>query len=216
MGGQNVLALGIEVNSFLGLLNRVVLRDVTDILEVHAVSIYRVADCATETSAISPTIAWYKNLITEFMSIINESENLSIYLSCLWLYSPLLGLGRFFSSFNVYIVGRTPWTGDQPVARPLPTDRTTQTQNKRTQTSLPREGFEPMILVFKLAKTVYALDRAATVVGKGEPMIRNLLVMSIDMKFCFDIGDHVDTESFYWFRDFLVAQAPTTENTLKY
>jgi hypothetical protein len=29
-------------------------------------------------------------------------------------------------------VGRTPWTGDQPVARPLPTHRTTRTQNKRT------------------------------------------------------------------------------------
>jgi hypothetical protein len=26
-----------------------------------------------------------------------------------------------------------PWTGDQPVARPLPTHRTTQTQNKRIQ-----------------------------------------------------------------------------------
>jgi hypothetical protein len=31
-----------------------------------------------------------------------------------------------------YTDGRTPWTGDQPVARPLPTHRTTQTQNKRT------------------------------------------------------------------------------------
>jgi hypothetical protein len=34
-------------------------------------------------------------------------------------------------------VGRTPWMGDQLVARPLPTLRTTQTQNKRTQTSMP-------------------------------------------------------------------------------
>jgi hypothetical protein len=33
--------------------------------------------------------------------------------------------------------GRTPWTGDQPVARPLPTQRTTETQNMRTQTSMP-------------------------------------------------------------------------------
>jgi hypothetical protein len=31
-----------------------------------------------------------------------------------------------------YTVGRTPWTSDQSVARPLPTHRTTQTQNKRT------------------------------------------------------------------------------------
>jgi hypothetical protein len=29
---------------------------------------------------------------------------------------------------------RTPWTGDQPVARPLPKHRTTETQNKRIHT----------------------------------------------------------------------------------
>jgi hypothetical protein len=48
-------------------------------------------------------------------------------------YSPLLGLDRFFSFFVLYTAGRIPWTGDQSVARPLPTHRTTQTQNKRTQ-----------------------------------------------------------------------------------
>jgi hypothetical protein len=42
---------------------------------------------------------------------------------------------------NQYTVGRTPWTGDQPVPRPLPTHRTTQTQNKRTQTSMPCSRF---------------------------------------------------------------------------
>jgi hypothetical protein len=46
------------------------------------------------------------------------------------LYSPLLGLDRFFSFLILYAVGMTPWTGDQPVARPLPTHSTTQTQNK--------------------------------------------------------------------------------------
>jgi hypothetical protein len=30
------------------------------------------------------------------------------------------------------LVGRTPWTGDQPVARPLPTHRTTQTEYTHT------------------------------------------------------------------------------------
>jgi hypothetical protein len=56
----------------------------------------------------------------------NGSDNyrsISIYL---WLYGSFLIL---------YTVGRTPWTGDQPVARPLPTHRTTQTQ-KLTQTSI--------------------------------------------------------------------------------
>jgi hypothetical protein len=59
----------------------------------------------------------------------------------------------------------TPWTGNQPVARPLPTHRTTRTQNKRTQTSMPRKGFEPTTPVLERAKTVHALDRAATVIG---------------------------------------------------
>jgi hypothetical protein len=77
----------------------------------------------------------------------------------------LLGLGRFFSFLISYILGRFPWTGDQPVARPLPVHRTAQTQNKRTQTSMRQVGFEPMIPVFERAKTVLALDRAATVTG---------------------------------------------------
>jgi hypothetical protein len=64
-----------------------------------------------------------------------------------------------------YTVGRNPWTSDQPVARPLPTHKTPQTQNKHTQTSMPRVGFESTIPVFERAKTVHALDRAATAIG---------------------------------------------------
>jgi hypothetical protein len=43
----------------------------------------------------------------------------------LWLYDPILGLGRlhetvrFILVFRTRTVGRTPWTGDQLVARPL-------------------------------------------------------------------------------------------------
>jgi hypothetical protein len=55
--------------------------------------------------------------------------------------------------------------GDKPVARPLPAHRTTQTQNKRTQTSMPRVRFEPTIPEFERAKTVRALGHAATVVS---------------------------------------------------
>jgi hypothetical protein len=44
---------------------------------------------------------------------------------CLFLDSPLWGLGRFFSILFLYTIGKTPWTVDQPVARPLPTHRTT-------------------------------------------------------------------------------------------
>jgi hypothetical protein len=70
-----------------------------------------------------------------------------------------------FQFLNLYTVGKTPWTGDQRVARPLPTHRTTQTQNKRTQISMPRVSFELTIPVFERAKTVHALDRAATMIG---------------------------------------------------
>jgi hypothetical protein len=43
---------------------------------------------------------------------------------------PLWTMATFFQFLNTYTIGRTPWTGDQPVARPLPTHRSTQTQNK--------------------------------------------------------------------------------------
>jgi hypothetical protein len=49
------------------------------------------------------------------------------------------------------------------VISPLQGRYLTQTQNKRTQASMPRVGFEPMIPASERAKTVHALDRAATV-----------------------------------------------------
>jgi hypothetical protein len=45
------------------------------------------------------------------------------------------------------------------------TYRTTQTQNKLTQTCLPPVGFEPTISVLERAKTVHGLDLAVTVIG---------------------------------------------------
>jgi hypothetical protein len=80
----------------------------------------------------------------------------SIYL---WLYSPLLNLGRFFSFLIFHTVCRTPWIGDQPISRQLPVHMT-------AQTSMPQGGFEPTIPVFERAKTVHALDHAATVIGR--------------------------------------------------
>jgi hypothetical protein len=47
-----------------------------------------------------------------------------------WLRTPLQGPARFFSFVILYTVGRTPWMGDQVVARPLPTHRRAQTQTK--------------------------------------------------------------------------------------
>jgi hypothetical protein len=87
---------------------------------------------------------------------------LSIYL--LSIYGPC-SPRQLFQFLNLYTVGRTPWTGDQPVARPPPTHRTTQTLNKRTQASMPRVRYELTISVFERAKTVHASDGAATVTG---------------------------------------------------
>jgi hypothetical protein len=101
-----------------------------------------------------------KRFLFSFFLSVFLSFFLSFILS-LWLF------GRFFSFLILYTVGRTPWTGDQPVSRPLPTHRTTQTQNKRTQTSMHCVGFEPTILVFEREKTVHALECAVTVIGRA-------------------------------------------------
>jgi hypothetical protein len=61
----------------------------------------------------------------------------SIYFIHQWLYSPLLGPDIFFSFvIFFYADGRTPWTSDQPVSRPLPTHKATQTQNIRKHTNI--------------------------------------------------------------------------------
>jgi hypothetical protein len=72
-----------------------------------------------------------------------------------------------FQFRNLFYTGSwTPWTSDQPVARPLPKYRTTQTQNKRTQIPTPWVGFEPTITAFERTKTVHALDHAAAEIDK--------------------------------------------------
>jgi hypothetical protein len=75
-------------------------------------------------------------------------------------------LTAFSVSKSFYTVGISPWTGDQPVASPLSAHRRVQTQNKRIQTSTPQAEFEPTISVFERTKTVHALDRGATVIGR--------------------------------------------------
>jgi hypothetical protein len=85
---------------------------------------------------------------------------LSIYGSRALVY-----LGRFFS-FLIYTqpVGLLGRRASPSQGRYLHTEQHKHRIN--TQTSMPRVGFEPVILVFKRAKTVHALDRAATVLGK--------------------------------------------------
>jgi hypothetical protein len=71
---------------------------------------------------------------------------------------PFVGPWPLFQFLDLYTVGRTPWTENHPVSRPLLIHRTAQTQNKRTQTSMPQVVFEPTIPVLKRAKTVHAFD----------------------------------------------------------
>jgi hypothetical protein len=74
-----------------------------------------------------------------------------------WLYSPFIGPWPPVQFRNIfYTVGRTTWTSDQPVAKPLPTHRTTQNRinehihpcleydsNPRSQRSSERIQFMP-------------------------------------------------------------------------
>jgi hypothetical protein len=79
------------------------------------------------------------------------------YEECRVVY--LLPLYQLFNP--IHTGGRTPWTRDQPLAKSLPTHRTKQTQNKRTETSMPRVWFEPTIPLFERVKTARPLWSAA-------------------------------------------------------
>jgi DUF1365 family protein len=72
--------------------------------------------------------------------------------------------------------------GDEPIARPLPTRRTTK-QNKRTQISMHLVGFESTIPVFEQAKKVHALECASTVTGN----MFNLL----SYYYCYDDAEYI-------------------------
>jgi hypothetical protein len=69
-----------------------------------------------------------------------------------------------FRNLFFYTDGRTPWTGDQPVARPLPTRRTTQTQNKRTHKH-PCLEWDSNPRSQRWASEDHTLNRATTVIG---------------------------------------------------
>jgi hypothetical protein len=75
---------------------------------------------------LANTADGFSNLVINYL-LFNSFINSSIALQSFVGPWPLLQFPNVF-----YTDGRTPWTGDQPVVRPLPTHRTTQTQNKRT------------------------------------------------------------------------------------
>jgi hypothetical protein len=66
---------------------------------------------------------WSLQFTFELKCSVNSVHHFTWYIY-LWLDNPLLDLGRFFSFLILCIVGRTAWTGDQSVERPLPTHRT--------------------------------------------------------------------------------------------
>jgi hypothetical protein len=87
---------------------------------------------------------------------------LSIYL---WLYSPFVGSRPISQVLDLLHRGYDSLDGGSVRCKAATcTHRTAQTQNKRTQTSMPQVGFEPTIPAFELDKTVSALVRAATVI----------------------------------------------------
>jgi hypothetical protein len=104
-----------------------------------------------------------------------QRYNFYYFLYPFLLYHTLMVSRLLFFSLDVYTIGRTPWTSDQPAARPLPKYRRTQTQNnvrarthKHThthQTSMPEVGFQPTITASAWAKSVHTLDRSATMTG---------------------------------------------------
>jgi serine acetyltransferase len=80
---------------------------------------------------------------------------------------PFVGPGLFFSFVNFLFIQSV-----APIGRgisPSQGRHLHNTQNKRTQTSMPWVGSEPTIPAFEWAKIVHALGRAASVIGLPLP-----------------------------------------------
>jgi hypothetical protein len=100
----------------------------------------------------------------------------------LLLYSSLLDLGRYFN-FLIFLqsVGLLGRGINRSQGRFLHTEQHKHSEYTHTHThthiSMSSVGFEPMILVLERAKTVHALDRAATVTGTimGRPAQKHKL-----------------------------------------
>jgi hypothetical protein len=103
---------------------------------------------------------------------------------------PFVGRWPLFSFLIFYTVGKTPWTGDQPFVRPLPTHTRQHKQNKHKQTSILQVGFEPTIPAFERAKTVNTLDSAATAVGMQSITLRTCLICALWVSFCNSVAVH--------------------------
>jgi hypothetical protein len=115
----------------------------------------------------------------------NSNNNYSVFFPL--ALQPDSGLGRLHDTFlftsvtRSRTIGRTPWWGDQLVARPLPVYKHRKMHTQHTHyKSKPRVEYEPTVPASARAKTVYALDRSATVTGNYSinPIIALLILIS--------------------------------------
>jgi hypothetical protein len=117
-------------------------------------------------------VSLYFSYSTQHLSVFFLQHQMcqNVWRNCCALYSFINCSTAIFEPWSLFLfrnpihtAGRTPWAVDQPVARPLPAHRRAQTQNRRTQTFMPRVGFEHTISAFGQKKTVHAIDYAATI-----------------------------------------------------
>jgi hypothetical protein len=71
---------------------------------------------------------WLPMFISKLRQLLLASLLLLLLLLLMVLQPFHWSLASLFSFLTLYTVGRTPWTGDQPVLMPLSTHRTTQTE----------------------------------------------------------------------------------------
>jgi hypothetical protein len=91
--------------------------------------------------------------------------NILFLLLLLCFYSPLSVLGHFFSFLILYTFGRTPWTGDQHVSRPLPTHRKHKRRINARNTDIHAfSGIRTHDPSVRVRETVHALGRAVTAI----------------------------------------------------
>jgi hypothetical protein len=121
-------------------------------------------------SSTSPKINANFDLACETIQSLSISLPQSIYPSVFIFVAPTWITGHPWNSsfhFSFLILGQSAGLLGRGIS---PTQshylhRTTQTQSRRRQTSMPWVEFEPTIPVFERAKTFHALVRAATVIG---------------------------------------------------
>jgi hypothetical protein len=103
---------------------------------------------------------------------------LSIYLSSIYLSVLSLYVSTYLPTYLPTAL--QPFVGSWPLFQCLELftqsvgllGRGIRSSQASTQTSMPRVGFEPTIPVFERAKTVYALDRAAILIGFSVPIVQ--------------------------------------------